>query len=224
MLIYIIRHGETEANRQGLLQGWTDYPLNADGVALAEETGRAMRDVRFDAAFTSPLLRARQTAECLLRESGNGDVALREDARLKEIFCGDWEMHLFRPDAETEDGFTENFTREDALVYVRDPARFRGFPGGESVRTVCSRTQGFLKELAARAGEFENVLVSTHGFALRAMLNFLYEDPGNFWHGRVPYNCAVNVVEVREGTLRLIADDRIYYDPAKIVDRYELRR
>ena len=53
------------------------------------------------------------------------------------------------------------------------------------------------------------------------MLNFLYDDPSNYWHGHVPYNCAVNIVEAEGGRARLIADDKIYYPEEMIVDRYK---
>ena len=88
------------------------------------------------------------------------------------------------------------------------------------MQQVADRTQDFLKELLARDDD-RTYLVTTHGFALRAMLNFLYEDPTDFWHGHVPYNCAVNIIEGKNGEGRLIADDRIYYDPWEAVDRYE---
>ena len=54
------------------------------------------------------------------------------------------------------------------------------------------------------------------------MLNMLYEDPQNYWHGRVPYNCAVNIVDAEKGSIRLIEDDKLYYDPSLAVDRYKL--
>ena len=79
MKIYIIRHGETELNKQGLMQGITDAPLNASGREIAEISGRNMRGIRFDACVSSPLCRARETAEIILRESGNGDVPVAFD-------------------------------------------------------------------------------------------------------------------------------------------------
>ena len=70
-------------------------------------------------------------------------------------------------------------------------------------------------------GEFNTVLVSTHGFALRAMLNRLYADPSDFWQGHVPYNCSVSIVDVQpDGAMRLTAFDKVYYDPSLQVDRY----
>lgn len=53
------------------------------------------------------------------------------------------------------------------------------------------------------------------------MLNFLYEDPSSFWQKNVPYNCCVNIIEVKDGEAKLIAEDKIYYPDDMIVDRYK---
>ena len=67
MLIYIIRHGETALNVRRVKQGWLDEPLNESGRHLAVLTGQALKGVRFDECVSSPLVRARETAEILLR-------------------------------------------------------------------------------------------------------------------------------------------------------------
>ena len=213
MLIYIIRHGETRCNAEGRIQGWSNDPLNENGIALAEITGKRMAGIRFDACISSPLLRARQTAEIILRESGNGDVPIRFDDRIKEVSMGEWEQKKIRP-GERE------IPEEVIRPFFIDPFQFAGFPGGETTGQVCRRTQEFLKELAA-ADDGKTYLVATHGFALRAMLNFLYEDPKDFWHKHVPYNCVVNILEAKDGELRLIEDDKIFYDADDIVDQYQ---
>lgn len=66
MLIYIVRHGLTEWNKLKKLQGAADVPLAKEGILLAEKTGEALRNVKFDICFTSPLSRAKQTAEYVL--------------------------------------------------------------------------------------------------------------------------------------------------------------
>ena len=210
VLIYIIRHGETRANVSGFIQGWMNEPLNEAGVSLAEDTGRGMRGVHFDACFSSPLLRASQTARIVLRESGNESAPLTFDDRIKEIGFGTCEGRRI-----TEGGLPP----EEARLFFTDPFRFPGFPGGETVQTVCARTQAFLRELAAR-DDGKTYLVATHGCALRAMLNGLYDNPADYWHGHVPYNCVVSIVEAQGGRMRLIADDRVYYDPKYCIDRY----
>ncbi|MCR4904594.1 MAG: histidine phosphatase family protein [Clostridiales bacterium] len=206
MLIYIIRHGETDGNTQGYFQGWTNNPLNEKGRALAIQTGRGLLGVRFDECISSPLDRARETAEILLRESGNAGVTVTVDERIKEVCLGDWERKKFRP-AERE------IDEEDLKRFFGNPFLLGGFPNGETVGEVCARTQSLLKELLRR-DDGKTILLVTHGFAMRAMLNCLYEERerDDFWHGRVPPNCAVNIVEGVGGEGRLIAQDKVYHE------------
>lgn len=205
MRIYIVRHGETEANKQGYVQGWTDVPLNGNGRILAELTGRGIKGIRFDHCISSPLIRAKETAEILLRESGN-NISISFDNRIKEMNFGSFEGVSVR----------------DELVaqFLKDPVVDFKIPGGESIQEVMKRTQEFLKELIAK-DDNKTYLVSTHGCALRAMLNFLYENQDDYWHGHIPYNCCVNIIEVKDGTATLVADDLIYYDKKLAIDRYK---
>ena len=205
MRIYIVRHGETEANKNGYLQGWTDVPLNENGRFIAELTGRGLKDIRFDHCISSPLIRAKETAEILLRESGNS-VSISFDDRIKEMNFGSFEGMSVRD--------------EKLIQFLMEPVVDYKFPDGESFQEVMKRTQEFLKELIAK-DDGKTYLVSTHGCALRAMLNFLYEDKDDYWHGHVPYNCCVNIIDVKNGTVTLIADDIIYYDPKLAFDRYK---
>ena len=204
MRIYIVRHGETEANKNGYLQGWTDVPLNENGRILAKLTGRGMKGIRFDYCFSSPLIRAKETAEILLRESGNS-VPVSFDDRIKEMNFGSFEGISVRD--------------EQVAQFLKDPVVDFKIPGGESIQEVMKRTQEFLKELIAKDDD-KTYLVSTHGCALRAMLNFLYEDPEDYWHKHIPYNCCVNIIDAKNGAAKLIADDIIYYNPALAIDRY----
>ena len=85
MRLYIIRHGETLWNTEGRLQGKADIDLNENGVRLAKVTAKGMKDIPFDLAITSPLIRARRTAELVL---GDRQVPIIEDARIQEITLG----------------------------------------------------------------------------------------------------------------------------------------
>ena len=208
MEIYIIRHGETRLNKQNVLQGWTDEPLDEAGVELAAKTGRAMRGVRFDVCYVSPLVRARQTADELLRESGNASTPVIVDESAKEICCGEFEGKFYGKGSPVY---------EYCKVYFNDPMHFAGFPGGETVGALIDRTSVFIDRIIAEEGAKDGdgpaerrVLVSTHGCALRAMLNRFYSDPSDFWHGRVPPNCAVSMLKVKDGRAKLAVDDRVY--------------
>ena len=206
MFIYIVRHGETDANVKGYLQGWLDRSLNERGRDLAVMSGQGMKGIRFDSCISSPLIRARETAEIILRESGNADVPVITDERIKEINFGSCER-------------TDVKDKSVSWFFTNPPITYR-FESGESIAQVMERTQSLLKELIAR-DDNKTYLISTHGCALRAMLNFLYEDPSDYWHGHVPYNCCVNIIEAKNCKAKLIAEDRIYYDQSIIVDRYK---
>ena len=64
-------------------------------------------------------------------------------------------------------------------------------------------------------------MICTHGCATRAMLNFLYENPSDFWRGRPPYNCSVNIVAAENGAARLVSEDKVFYDRRLVVDHYK---
>ena len=142
MKIYIIRHGETDSNRLGLLQGGSDRPLNENGIRLARLCGQGMKGIHFDRCISSPLRRASETARIVLQESGNENAGFSFDERLREISMGDWEGKHFRTD---EDGVDP----EAMKVFFDNAFLFPGFPNGETVVSLTERTQNFLKELAA---------------------------------------------------------------------------
>ena len=213
MNIYVIRHGETKANKEGVLQGSSNWPLNDFGIKLAEITGTNMKGIKFDACFSSPLDRARQTAEIVLKNSNNENVEIQFDDRIKEINMGVYEGKSFKPPKVEVPIVKILLFRKNAFFTAR-------WKGGETTREVCRRCQDFLNELATK--NYENVLVSTHGCATRAMLNKLYENKFDFWQGHVPYNCAVSIIEVNDGEMKLIEKDKIYYDDEYIVDRFKV--
>ncbi|MCR4591131.1 MAG: histidine phosphatase family protein [Lachnospiraceae bacterium] len=213
--IYIVRHGETDWNNAGRLQGWTDMPLNANGVELASITGKGLSDVHFDLAFSSPLIRAYQTGELVLKENRAGSVPdIIKDDRIKEIGFGKWEGLCCRKD---------NFEINDEKFwdFYNDPFGFEGGPGGESISAVCVRTGDFLQELINKA-EYEGkcIAVFTHGCAVRAMLRVVYDKNDTFWRGQTPPNCCVNIIEAENGEARLTADDLVLYDPSLVRDMY----
>ncbi|KAJ6563231.1 histidine phosphatase superfamily [Mycena sp. CBHHK59/15] len=87
--VYLVRHGETQANREGVIQGQLDTALNAAGVRQAGRLADALRcaGVKFDVAYSSDLGRALETARIILGH--RGDVEIVEQAELRERFMGD---------------------------------------------------------------------------------------------------------------------------------------
>ena len=187
MKLYIIRHGETAWNVEGRLQGQTDTELNENGVRLAKVTAEGLKNIPFDLGISSPLRRAKHTAELVL---AGRNVPLTTDDRLMELSFGSWEGLGCR--ANNFEIPSEHF--DD---FYRDPFHF------------------------CPAGDGETILIATHGCCMRALLRNVYEDKNDFWHGGVPYNCAVSIIEVQNGVSTLLADNKIYYDPSDCVNFYK---
>ena len=78
MKIYLVRHGETDWNQAGRLQGQTDIALNAQGLEQAREAAERLKEVPFEIAFCSPLIRAKRTAETII---GDRKITLTTDER-----------------------------------------------------------------------------------------------------------------------------------------------
>lgn len=201
MLIYIVRHGVTEWNKLKKLQGAADVPLAKEGIRLAEETGKALKDVKFDLCFTSPLSRAKQTAECIL---GDRDIPIIPDKRIQEINFGVLEGDKVR-DSEG------NYIDPQIEIFFKDPVNFKRPENGENIFDVIARTKDFWEEKTTDPSLADKtILVASHGCAVRALLQNIYHDPKNFWHGSVPPNCCVNLVEVKNGKTTLLEEDKVY--------------
>ena len=191
MKLYVVRHGETVWNKLHKVQGVADISLAENGILLAEKTGEALKDVSFDLCITSPLIRARKTAELIL-EKQSGKVSVIEDARIQEINFGVLEGVV---------------CMNDAREYL-DPQMEKD---GENIQDILSRTKDFWEELIHDpALQDKTILIASHGCAVRALLHNVYNDPKDFWHGFVPPNCSVNVVEVTDGKAVLLEDDKVY--------------
>ena len=211
MRLYFIRHGETRLNQEGRLQGRVDEPLNDKGRELAVITGEALKDVPFDLIITSPLCRAKETGILAAKASAGKqgrEIPVIEDDRILEIDWGNWDCHGILPGNFSVPTSIENFN-----LFFSNPFAFEHDPEGESIMDVIIRTGDFLQDIIHRP-EYQDktILISTHGCALRAMLNPLYEDPSDFWQRKVPGNCAVSIVEVEDGVPKLVEKDVLYYD------------
>ncbi len=220
MLVYIIRHGETNLNVQGRLQGRYDEPLNKNGIALGKETGEALKGIPFDYLFTSPLKRAKRTGELCIAPSAKlfhkRPKKILMDG-LMEMSFGEWEGLGSRSRNYEIPVPFEEFNR-----FFTDPFAFRPH-GGETIREMIERTDAALQSILTDPKlQDKIIMVSTHGCALRGMLNRFYEDRHDFWQGVTPYNCSINVIRVEKGKQELIARDLVLYDRSRIVDHYKL--
>jgi broad specificity phosphatase PhoE len=171
--LLLVRHGETDWNRDGRYQGHADQPLNDAGREQARELARRLRDVDLDAVYTSDLRRAAETAEIIVE---GRDVPVVRERGLREVDVGSW-SGLTR--AEIEQRFP-GAERHDGEPRERFRARVVG-----AVTAIAERHAG------------ERVLIVSHGGALRAALDHALGDDS------VPRveNCAVYRIAFRGGVL-----------------------
>lgn len=152
--LYLIRHGRTTWNDEGRMQGWADPPLDAVGFQQARALAVRLAGARFDAIYSSPLLRARATAEALAEPHG---LRVRFDDRLRERNLGDWTGLTFDE------------------VRARDPRRFDadwrllGPPGGEKQAELAERAAAAVAS-AVQAHPLGAIAVVSHGGALSAYM------------------------------------------------------
>ena len=131
-----MRHGETDWNKKKLVQGRKDIPLNEYGRHLARETSYGMRQYQIDLAYTSPLRRAKETAEILLE---GRNIPLYEDQRIQEISFGSYEgMSCVDKTKEENLAFQKFFQDTGNYIPPED---------AESVEQLYERTGDFLKSL-----------------------------------------------------------------------------
>ena len=182
-MLYIIRHGQTELNTKMLMQGRSDHPLNETGLTQAEEAaGRfAAMGVKIDKVYSSPLIRALQTAKAIAPEA-----ELVIDDRLIEMDYGPYEgMDLKNPAPEVLDFFKD---------FVNVPAP----EGMEPLPDVVERLGVFLEEIREEAKDI-NILISTHAIAMKGALEYLTPDShGSYWSKYIG-NCEVYVAEADNG-------------------------
>lgn len=174
--MYLIRHGETDWNRAGLYQGTSDTVLNAVGRSQAAALAERLAGVPLDAAYCSPLRRARDTAEAVLQ---GRDVPLRELPQLRELCYGLWQGRGSAA-AGGDPGLEWRWRR--------DPWSVR-FPGGETLEEVRERCAAGL-EIIRRAHPRGSVLLSGHGHLNRVLLiHALCWPRERFWEIEQPNGC-----------------------------------
>lgn len=172
-MILLARHGETDANAAGRFQGRQDVPLNATGQAQAVALARTLAASGVGAIRSSPLSRARQTADVVASALG---VAVTEDERLAEGDTGAW-SGLAHADVLAAD--PEAFARFRAL----DPSFAP--PGGETFAAVEARVLAAVRDAEALGG---TVLLVAHTNTLRVLLRAVRGEAPP--HGAIPNGVA----------------------------------
>ena len=186
---YLVRHGATEWNAQGRIQGQSNPSLNEAGKRQARRLGMRLASVPLAEARCSDLRRCSETAAGILQ--GRNDVPLREMPELREKNFGAWEGLTFR---EVEVGYPDLYRN---WLRAGDPSFAP--PGGESDLQLYSRADTVVDRLrAALAVGGGNLLVVSHGGTLRALIARLLGLPvQQMWKFRFA-NAGLSVVSLFE--------------------------
>ncbi len=163
--VYLIRHGESELNRQKRFAGWTDCCLTDLGINQATEAALRMADIgSVEAVFSSDLIRAKKTAQIIADKL---ERPLHISQALRETNLGAWEALTFE---EIED-------RDPELLkqWFTDLENF-AYPGGESIKSVIARSDAFIRSVLA---DYDSILVVAHAGIISLLLSHWLVGDGN---------------------------------------------
>lgn len=222
--IYFVRHGMTYLNLYERMQGWSNAPLTDEGAIDVRRSGKGLKDIKFDAVYTSDLSRTIDTAELILKENEATDPAVKINLmpEFREVFFGSFEgeyIDVFYKRVakylgyQTIDEMFENSSQYEQMAAVKalDP---RGH--AENFMEFWLRAQkGLVKLIENHRDSGEKILVVAHGMTIRILLENLIPDLNT---NGVMLNTSVSIARYREGMYHLDS----YGDVSHFVDREEL--
>ena len=157
MILYILRHGESEGNKDKKFRGRSDFPLTERGKRQAEEAAGFLDDKEISIVYSSPLIRAYDTAKIAVRKK-NLDVIKDED--FNNIFLGSWEG---RPKIEIEKNFPEEWR-----IWTSAPESL-SVGGMETLEAVQKRSVRRVNEIFEEKKE-RNVLIVSHRAVIKPLI------------------------------------------------------
>jgi len=192
--VYLLRHGETAYNADGNRYcGRTDIELTAKGLRQAKFVFEQLRDTKIDAVYSSPLFRAKRTAEIA---SGGREVMV--DERLIEVDFGDWE-------GKTK----EEFIAENAFLWdnwMNAPENNKAGGTGESATEIVARVSSFFDEMISRH-ENQTIMVVGHNGINRLFMASKLGMPLKNYRQLAQQNSSLTEIEFDENgvmTLKLL--------------------
>ncbi len=185
--IHLIRHGETNWNAEGRVQGQSESVLTPQGVAQAQGLATVLQEINFARLFCSSSQRARQTAAIVFAQRA-AEVVHRDE--LREIYLGPWEGLLYK---------------QVAALYPYEHLAFRETPhlfsvaGAETFAQLQERSRGALREISAGAPGQEVAVVS-HGAWIRSVLADIEgKSLQQLWEPPAVSNCAHIIIDMDIG-------------------------
>lgn len=172
---YIVRHGQTLLNCLDRAQGWSDSPLTDSGKQAAIDLGNKLKEINFNAVYTSDMLRAVQTAELILHTSEN-NVSVQKDIRLREWCLGNMEAEnnaVFIKSVSDWLGGVASLAELNGrlpdvanVIYQHDTTRM-----AEPFSVIVNRVQSAFMDIVQKAKQLKQckVLVVTHAFMIKTI-------------------------------------------------------
>lgn len=154
--LYLIRHGETEQNKTGILMGSTDTPLNDQGREQARQLRDRINALAIDTLFSSPLQRAVETANLVFGEQ----VPIITDSSIQEFHFGEWEGMHFSEIAKHYPDIWQLWLTDWEKTHI---------PGGEVFAAFQQRVIGFVEEMVSY-NPGKNLAIVSHGGCIRSLL------------------------------------------------------
>ena len=191
--LLLVRHGETDWNRQQRFQGQIDVPLNPMGQKQAEQAAEFLKTVPIDRAITSPMLRPKATAEAILQH--HPDLTLEQVPDLAEISHGLWEGKLENEIEQAYPGLLKQWQQAPETVQM---------PEGENLQQVWDRSTAAWDAIVASTplgggDRPTTVLVVAHDAVNKAILcHVVGQTPAHFWTFKQG-NGAVSVIDYPQG-------------------------
>ena len=201
MKIYFVRHGETFWNKEKKIQGQSDIPLNEYGIELAHVTADAMKDIPFDIVYSSPLLRAKETADILVK---NRNLEVYTDSRLVEMSFGEGEG----------ESLPEIHTHPEMKLYnfIHNPGEYIPPTGGETFKDLYIRCKSFINEVILPAeNKYDTMLIVGHGALIRGFIHNITKRPSKDFWIVTHKNCSVTIADCINGKLSLLEEAKIFY-------------
>ena len=173
---YVVRHGETLLNSIGRAHGWSDSPLTDNGKRTAAELGAELNGIIFNAAYTSDMIRAEQTAKLILSMSGNDNIEIQKDIRLREWCLGSMEAEHNSLFIQTVSDWLGVSSFAELNKRLSDVARaiyeHDTTGAAEPFEDISSRLKNVFTDIAQSKlrNENSNILIVTHAFAIKTLI------------------------------------------------------
>lgn len=201
MKLYFVRHGQTEFNRMGRIQGGNiDSPLTLSGVEGAKTAGKKLAEVVFDQVYVSPLERAKDTAQYIMAENNDIDQPpLIEERDFRELEFGEWEGQLIK---EIQGEIQYQYLKTQPEKY--DPSAF----SGESYQQLVARSRRALELIINNQLNASNILIVSHGITLTTLIKSLEgKKQADYRESGLLDNTSISIMETTdEGqTFQLVA-------------------